>query len=72
MGQRPGEKVNLVSGDKTLAVVGAILAILYLMGRKKAARDGQQTLNVAGRTLLPPGLWRTEDWQTWQRVRGPV
>ena len=47
---------------------------LLIMSRKQTAaaapatstEDGTMLLN--GRVLLPPGLWRTEDWRTWQQI----
>lgn len=48
----------------------ALAALAWLILRARGPQSG--TLTVKGRTLLGPGLWRTEDWQTWSPVSGPV
>lgn len=55
--------------DRTL-MLWAVVALVLLFTRKaqpmtSTSPDG--TITVQGRTLLAPGLWLTEDWQTWRR-----
>ncbi len=50
----------------------ALLAIRRRPAAQPAVTTDGQTITVNGRTLLGPGLWRTEDWSSWTQLSGPA